>query len=300
MKILVTGATGVQAKPVVLQLIQAGHHVRAFTREAAKAADLEEAGAEIYEGDLRNREDIEKALDSMDAMALHLPFFMPQPDEVAKIIVEAARDKSISYIVWNTAGIIPTSPTGNPAYDVRVLTHKLLIESDIPHTILQPTVYAENLLGPWTAPSVKLESKLPYPLPEDYPVSWLPTNDMAKAMVATLAKPQLAGGIFTIGGKQILPGKELQKVFSIGLEREITYHALPPTEFGKVLDSLMGPGSGDSVAKEYQAIWNGNIQPTMHAEMQEVLDILELTFTDMVDWVRQYRFLFEGDKQVTN
>ncbi|MEL6844395.1 MAG: NmrA family NAD(P)-binding protein, partial [Bacteroidota bacterium] len=50
MKVLVTGATGSQAKPVVFELLKHGHEVVAMTRDASKASDLREAGAEIFEG----------------------------------------------------------------------------------------------------------------------------------------------------------------------------------------------------------------------------------------------------------
>ncbi|MEM6347426.1 MAG: NmrA family NAD(P)-binding protein [Bacteroidota bacterium] len=292
MKILVTGATGSQAKPVVLQLLEKGHEVLAFTRDKAKADDLVNAGAMIFEGDLLDKEDVLRAIEQVDSIALHIPFFMPTPHIVGENIIQAAKKVGIQYIVWNTAGAIFSTTTGNPAYDVRVDIQKLLGGSGIKHTILQPTVYAENLLGPWTAPSVKKENKVAYPVPIDFKIGWLPSSDMAKAMVAALENTDLAGNNLIISGKSTMNGTDLEEAFSEGLGREIKYYPMPPKDFGKILNSIMGEGTGDAVAAEYQAIWDGHIQPKMYSDMKETLSKLNIEFTDLKDWVAQFSFIF--------
>ena len=292
MKVLVTGATGSQAKPVVFQLLEKGHEVFAFTRDKGKANDISEAGAAIVEGRLSEKKDVERAMRQVDAIALHIPFFMPNPLEVTKNIIEAAKEAKIKYIVWNTAGAISPIKTGNPVYDVRLEVQNLLSESGIKHTILQPTVYAENLLGPWTAPMVKEENRVAYPVPKDFKIGWLPSSDMAKAMVAALENESLAGSNFIVSGKQVLDGNLLQQAFSQGLGRTIEYYAMPPKDFGKILDSIMGEGAGDAVAAEYQAIWDRHIQPKMYADMDKTLEKLGVEFTDLKDWVKQFDFMF--------
>ena len=119
MKILVTGATGSQAKPVVFQLLEKGHEVVAFTRDKSNAKDLVDAGASIYEGDLTVKEDVKTAMKDIDAVAMHISFFMPNPSTAAQNLLGAAKDAKVDYIVWNTAGMIFPEKTGNPAYDVR-------------------------------------------------------------------------------------------------------------------------------------------------------------------------------------
>ena len=292
MKILVTGATGSQAKPLVFQLLEKGHEVVAFTRDKEKANDLSDAGTTIFEGDLLVKEEVKNAMKGIDSLALHIPFFMLNPSRAAQNIIEAAKEANINYVVWNTAGMIFSEKTGNPAYDVRLEVQSLLSESGIKHTILQPTVYAENLLGPWTAPMVKKENRVAYPVPANFKIGWLPSSDMAKAMVAALENESLSGSNFIISGKQTLDGNQLQQAFSLGLERGIEYYAMPPKDFGEILDSIMGEGAGDAVAAEYQAIWDGHIQPKMYAEMNQTLDKLGVEFTDLKDWVKQFNFKY--------
>ncbi|PZG36781.1 hydroxylase [Spongiactinospora gelatinilytica] len=68
MTILVTGATGNVGRPLVAELLAAGHPVRALTRNPAKA-DLP-AGAEVVAGDLAGGSGLEAAFEGVTAAHL--------------------------------------------------------------------------------------------------------------------------------------------------------------------------------------------------------------------------------------
>src|SRR5918999_4031923 len=68
MRILVTGATGNVGRHLVAQLHEAGHKVRALTRNPAKA-ELP-PGVEAVAGDLRDTSTLEDAFQDVDAVHL--------------------------------------------------------------------------------------------------------------------------------------------------------------------------------------------------------------------------------------
>jgi nucleoside-diphosphate-sugar epimerase len=70
MRVFVAGATGAVGKPLVAQLIQAGHEVVATTRSATKAGALEGAGAEAV------------VVDGLDARALKEAVLRARPDAI--------------------------------------------------------------------------------------------------------------------------------------------------------------------------------------------------------------------------
>jgi uncharacterized protein YbjT (DUF2867 family) len=290
LKVLVYGATGSQSSPVVMELLRRGHHAIAVTHSPEKAKLLKNAGAEIAAANFNDENRLRKISLGVDAVSLLIPFFLPSPVEgasYAKNAIQAAKAANVKYIAWNASGVIPVVKTGNPALDVRIEIAQLLKESGIPYVIFQPSVYAENLLGPWTAPFVKVKNQLAYPVPEHIPMGWIASHDVAALIVAAIENPSLAGNQFLISGVVGLKGSELAKEFSRALNRTITYYPMPPVDFGQVLDATFGQGAGDSAAKEYQKMWDTSQFPSTHFPMETVLKLLPVKMTSMVEWVRQ-------------
>jgi nucleoside-diphosphate-sugar epimerase len=68
MDYFVTGATGFVGGRVARDLLAAGHRVRAVVRTPGKAGDLREAGAELFEGDVTQKESMRKAMEGADGV----------------------------------------------------------------------------------------------------------------------------------------------------------------------------------------------------------------------------------------
>ncbi|HEX8658400.1 MAG TPA: NmrA family NAD(P)-binding protein [Hymenobacter sp.] len=299
LKVLVYGATGSQQAPVVHQLLAAGHQPYALTHSPDKAESLQQAGARVVLADLANAEQLRQASAGMDAVSLLIPFALANPlDGVvyAKNAIDAAREAGVKLIVWNTTGFILPERIGNPAVDVRLDIADYLQQSGVPHITLQPSGYAENLLGPWTAPFVAQHDQVAYPTPADMPVGWVATQDVAALVVAALQRPELAGQSFRVSGRENLTGPELAERFSAGLGRPIRYHALPPAEFGAILDQVLGPGMGAGATAVYQNIHDTGQYPLMHTDMAPVLEKLPVQLTPIADWVKQYAAAFSPSK----
>ncbi|MFD2574225.1 SDR family oxidoreductase [Spirosoma soli] len=295
LKVLVYGATGSQARAVPAHLLQRGHQPYVLTRTANKAAQHAEAGAIVVEGDMADGNRLRQLSEGMDAVSLLIPFFA-NPAEVfnyGKQAIDAAKVAGIKLLVWNTSGVIPPVRTGNPAIDVRIDICDYLQQSGLPHIILQPSAYLENLLGPWTAPFVANENRVAYPAPSDMSVSWIASNDVSALVVAALERPELAGANWPISGLENPDGPALAQAFSKGLGRTLTYYAMPPQDFGGILDQLFGPGAGAAAASEYQRMWDFPEQrPTFKANMQPVLEKLPVKMTSISEWVAQHKAAF--------
>jgi uncharacterized protein YbjT (DUF2867 family) len=295
MNVLVYGATGSQAGPTVHALLERGHQPLVFTRSAAKAAALAEAGATIVEGDMAHYERLVEASRGMDAVALLVPFFVANPADAlayGRNAIEAAREADVGLIVWNTSGPMPPARTGNLGMDLRIEIAELLKASEIPHIVFEPSAYAENLLGPWTAPAVANQNQVTYPVPEDMRIGWLASADVGKLVTAAIERPELAGSYFKISGIEAPNGAELAAAFSEALGRPIGYHALPPREFGAILDGVFGPGAGDEAAALYQSMWDSPQRPPMHVDMTPVLAQLPVQMHTMREWVAAHAAAF--------
>lgn len=296
MKVLVYGATGSQQFPVIKALQNKGAEVIATTHLADKLEILRQNGATAILADMADANRLMEITKGVDAISFLVPFFLANPSDgftYAKNAIDAAIANNVKLLVWNSSGFILPVKIGNPAMDIRIDIANYLKESGLPHIIIQPSVYAENLLGPWTTPFVINEKKVAYPTPEEMPIGWIATKDVASFVAEAIYKPELAGESFLVSGIENLTGKQLAEKFSIGLNKTISYHSMPPKEFGQILDSLWGVGAGKGAETMYQEIADTKNYPVMYSsEMQEVLKKIPIQMTIIVEWVAQNKSSF--------
>jgi NAD(P)H dehydrogenase (quinone) len=289
-QILVTGASGVQGRPVARKLLEAGHNVRLLVRDPAKVAELAAIGAEVLQGDYDDQAGIERAIDGSDGLFLILPFF--GPNEVhATSLIEAARKARVRRIVWNATGGIPPVRTGAPGVDIRLTIRETLEASGFEWVALEPTLYMENLLGPWTAPEVGSADRVAYPIPGTLALQWISQEDAAAFAVAAFALGGTPGEAIQISGPEKLTGPEIALSFSRALGRPISFRPMPPTEFGQIMDRTMG-GGGDAVASLYaQVAENPDLMAT-RIDHAALLAKLPIRSTTMEDFARYYSKAF--------
>lgn len=291
MKVLVYGAGGSQQFPVINALKNKGAQVVATTHQPEKVETLRNAGAEPVIANMADRERLNEITKGIDAISFLVPFFLANPMDgldYAKNAIDAAVKNQVKLLVWNTSGFILPVKIGNPSMDVRIDVLEYLKGSGLPYIIIQPSVYAENLLGPWTAPFVKSEQTVTYPTPEEMPVGWIATKDIATFVAEAIYSPHLAGQSFQVSGIENLNGQQLAEKFSVGLNKKIQYRQMPPKDFGKILDGLFGEGAGKGAEAMYQEITDTKNYPSMHAaSMSDVLEKLPVKMTSIETWVAQ-------------
>lgn len=296
MKILVYGATGSQQFPVIASLLSRGAEVFAVTHTPAKFGLLQSAGATPVLADLGDLSRLHEISKGIDVVSLLVPFFVSSPTvaiEYAKNVISAAKNSGVKLLVWNSSGFIPTQRIGNPAIDLRIDIKDYLQESTLPSIILEPSVYMENLLGPWTAPYIRSKNMLAYPTPSDMAIGWIGTENVAELVAEAAFHSELAGNSYQISGLENVNGEQLANEFSKALERPIKYYAMPPKEFGKILDDTFGVGAGAGAEAMYQQIIDTKQYPVLYVEgMQEVLQALPVKMTSVYEWVSQNRQLF--------
>ena len=295
-KVLVYGATGSQAKPVAKKLLDAGHTVRVVTRDPGKAEDVQRAGAEVVQSDMGDLETLKRASEGMDAVFLLVPFFTQNPTDgvtYGKNAVDAAVAAGVKLLVWNTSGEIPPQRSGNPGFDVRLDVLEHLEASGLPHVVLQPTAYMENFLGPWTRAEVAEEDTFAYPTPDTVQMQWVATDDVASFAVYALGHPELANLNIKVCGPEELNGTEVAKRFSQGLERDITFRAMPAQEFGEKIDAVF-PGMGESAAQGYAMAYEHPEMFSSNVDLDAALEKMPVELTSLETWARQHAEAFRG------
>jgi uncharacterized protein YbjT (DUF2867 family) len=150
--ILVTGATGQQGGSLARLLLQKKHKVYALTRNAqsSSAQDLRNRGANIVKGDLDDSDSLEHAVKDVESVFLMgTPFEDGTEGEIrrGKLMTDLAKKDGIQHLVYSSVANADKN-TGIPHFESKYKVEQHIKSLGIPHTIIGPTFFMENLLGP--------------------------------------------------------------------------------------------------------------------------------------------------------
>ena len=231
--VLVIGATGQQGGSVTRQLLDNGHRVRAFTRSADSSAakNLESLGAELAVGDNEDRESVIRAAAGVDAVYAMTSFFelgLEAEVRQGRMIAEAVSVAGIEHFVYASVGSADRS-TAIPHFDSKYEIEAHIKQLGVPHTVVAPVYFSENLLSPWTLPGL-IQGTLAVPLPPDRPLQQIPVQDISSFVALVLENPdRFLGKRIDIASDE-LTGERAAEILSTVSGHQINYVQQPIAE----------------------------------------------------------------------
>lgn len=153
--ILVTGATGAQGGSVAKALLKKGQFaVRILTRNPGSAAarSLEQAGAEVFKGDMKDIESLKTAMKGCYGVFGVTNYWEHHDDEyrLGKNLIDAVSQSNIRHFIFS--GMVSYSSLSNgtlpvPHYDIKASLQAYAKNLALPATFVQASFYYENLLN---------------------------------------------------------------------------------------------------------------------------------------------------------
>ena len=218
---LVTGATGSLGRRIVRQLREEEQLVRAFVRLSSRFAELEDRGAEIFIGDLKQERDIVKACRDVkyiisahgsgsDARAL---------DYRANIdLIDNAIAGNVEHFVFISVLGVDRGYDDSATFKAKREVEKYLIKSGLNYTILRPSGFANNLIP--LAERFR-DTGIYFSIGEQKNRSSIvSTDDLAKIAIASCLVETAKNQIFAVGGPDILKREDIPRIFSRLFNRE--------------------------------------------------------------------------------
>ncbi|WP_406191231.1 NAD(P)H-binding protein [Streptomyces griseus] len=227
MTILVTGATGTVGRRVVEQLLERGEHVRALTRDPARA-ELP-AGVDVVRGDLTDPASLEPALDGVTG--LHLITFgggLFAPLETGEEILGLAREAGVRRVTVLHGG------GGTPMENA-------VRASGFDWTVVMPVEFMANALE-W-APGIRSEGVVREPF-VDRLSAMVHESDIGAVAAVALTEDGHGGQEYLVTGPQVLTVRD--KTAAVGAARGADVELVELTE-EQALESWRGQGMPEDV-----------------------------------------------------
>jgi len=141
MKILVIGASGLLAGPVIRKLDERGFDLRLFSRTVSPS--MFENDHDIVRGDVFNSGDLEKAMTGCDAV--HISVSTTDDVKAVASIVEMAKKKEMKFISLISGCTVSEENRWFKFIDDKLRTEHMVMNSGIPWFIFRPTWFFESL-----------------------------------------------------------------------------------------------------------------------------------------------------------
>ena len=201
---LVTGATGQIGRRVVHQLRQQGQRVRAWVRLGSNYQDLAAAGAELYFGDITQREDIWTAMSGVNyVISTH-----NHPKHILQIhlksnlhLIEIAHKFGVECFTYISGLGVEQYARNAPLLEAKLVIENELLNRPLNYVILRPPLLNHYLL-PWLRQLQKTGSLI---LTGDGHLchSWISLDDLANITVQVTQNPAFRRQILPVGGSPL-------------------------------------------------------------------------------------------------
>jgi uncharacterized protein YbjT (DUF2867 family) len=260
--ILIVGATGYLGNATARRLLATGESVRAMTRTPAKAQNLQELGAEVVQGDLRDEASLRRACQGADRVLVAAHSLMGRGKESSKFVddighkqlIDAAKKAGVQHFVYTSA--LYASPDSPVLFSrIKAGVEKYLKYSGLSYTVLKPTAFMEWHAHNFIGKPILEEGKVTLLGPGENPLNFVAADDVARFAVIALTDPKAVGQTIEIGGFDNCTRKEVVALYEKYCDRQAKVSHMPLAML-RVLSPLIKPfNAGLSQIFDF-SVWN--------------------------------------------
>jgi NAD(P)H dehydrogenase (quinone) len=274
--VLITGINGQQNTAIAKAYLASGAKVRGLSR--AQASQLDEVQSFI--GDPTSGQGMTQALENVDVVVFTSP--LDYRDGIREALLDglltSAKAAGVKRIIFNPASSVLQSD--HKVFKVLAHLKDRVLSSSLESVVIEPTVYMDNLLAPWSLPAIVNDGVFAYPIRPDIAVSWLSHKSLAEAMLAASTAP--SGRVYRIGA-QAVTGPQIAELLSKSVGRHVMFAPIPLDDFAAGLNASFGPPTGDDIAALYR-----HLDSHPHVMIRDDVDAKALgikpeSFADFID-----------------
>ncbi len=231
MTILIVGATGQVARPVVRQLAGMGISTRSLVRNRSKAAGMltwpgDIIGTELVELQPNSSTAIEQAFDGVDRVLLSMGLLSAEERAVQRHVIDVAARSSLRQLV--RVAVLSTSPHSKGLVQrLHADLEGYLADSGVPHTSLRPAVFQSTLLT--YAPEIRRDNGWVGSAPTGRN-AFIHPEDVSDAAIGALLTSAHQNKTHDLTGPELFSYPDVAGILASELRRPITYMALSPEQ----------------------------------------------------------------------
>lgn len=235
--LLVVGATGNLGGAITQMVLARGKPVRILARAGSNYQPLQQAGAQVVLGDLKDRASLDPACAGIDTVITTANSSLRGGDDNVENVdlkgnrnlIDAAKAAGVKHMIYVSAAMAdPNSPV--PFVQAKAKTEEYLCASGVPYTILAPNAFMEVWLG----------MVVGMPVSQGQPVtvvgsgarkhSFISAADVAAFTVAAIDNPNAINQRLVLGGPEPLSLRDAAGIYQRVLDCPVHVRSVNPGE----------------------------------------------------------------------
>ena len=247
--IVILGAAGQTGTAALRRLAAMGVPARAMVSRSESADKVRAAGAtEVVIGNLKSGEDVRRALAGASRVYHICPVMSDAEIPIGQNVIAAARAEKVDQLVFHS--LIHAQVDALLHHRDKRVVEGLIIESLIPYTFLQPTMYMQNMLWEWDNMVRHGVYRLPYSA--DARMSLVDLEDIAGAAATVLTDRDWEGGSFELCSGDNLTRHEMAVVIADVIARPVRAEEYPIEEWRPIGAATRTPFQVERVATMFE------------------------------------------------
>lgn len=235
--ILVTGATGTVGRETAQALLAKGAKVRVAVRDPNRSSDWQQQGAEVVRLDWDDEATYGPAFEGVDRAFLLTPFvevFVPYVERA----VAAAKAAGVTHLVRMSA--IGADENAETIGQDHGQAERLVKDSGIDWTVLQPTFFVDNVLN-FQGANIDGDGAF-YGASGGGQISYVSAGDIGAVAAAVLLSPgDHHEKTYVLTGPEAIGDDELAQKVGRALSRSVAFVDLPAEQYDAALRSQGTP-----------------------------------------------------------
>jgi uncharacterized protein YbjT (DUF2867 family) len=289
--VLVAGATGFLGNEICRQLKVKNLPVKAMVRTTTvpvKIEQLTKLGAQIVQGDLRNKGTLSQVLRGVTtviATISSMPFsYKPGENDIQSVdengminLIDASKSAGVNHFIYTS--ISKNLDLEFPLRNAKRKVERYLQESGLNYTILRPGCFMEL----WLSAAVgfdALSGKVNICGTGTNPLAYISFKDVARFAVESVSNPSAKNVTLELGGPQNISQLDTVKIFEEVLRKKIEVMHIS-------VDALQSQfnGADDPMQKSFTGLMlcvaNGD-----SINMKNLLEVFPIKLTSVQEYVR--------------
>lgn len=226
---LITGANGKTGHVVIGALLAKGKSVRALVHRQEQVQAIRDMGVDdVHVGDMLDQDTLNTAYMGMKAVYHICPAAHPDEEIMGTKAINAAIYANTEHFVYHS--VLHSQIDELPHHKHKLQVENQLINSGLHYTIIQPTIYMQNLLDIWEI--VVRNGLYPIPYSKETRLAMVDLKDVADVVALVLTEKGHIGATYELCGSEILSLMDIASTLSKHVGSEVKAESISVEAWG--------------------------------------------------------------------